>query len=454
MDEQAFLRTAKGIRLSPIEADRLTTAVSGYVSVHPVRADGRACQTDTMSREKQFIGSVQTLGMSAGEADRMQENLRAYMRVHPVQATPIRDRILEFLGSFHRLPAYAFSFLLLVAAGGTVTYAAAQALPGDFLYPVKVKVMEPVRVAVTVRSESKARVRAEIAEERLREAEKLVALGRLDDVTGTEIAATYASQMEQVHEEVQSLSEEHPREAAEMGARIEGRAKGHDAVLKMLATERPKEHGQRGTTSVETGGGGAAAIAREIKTATERTMPQDLSPSITDNAATVERAMESAMKSQPTDAGLNAMGHASLRSLAKRLRDVRALLQKLPARSELRRALEAKLAVADKSIADVKAANTVDGKADPAAFLKKARIIIEEVQVILESNASVGTETVKKVLGADVTPSSSSKNSADVTPVREGDHRTEKEAGTPKTFHLPPVDSEVKGNGKVKINTQ
>ena len=69
---------------------------------------------------------------------------------------------------------------LLVGAGMGATVAAADTLPDDILYPVKVA-SEAVRLALAAMPDDRASVELSIAEHRLSEAEKLAASGRTSD---------------------------------------------------------------------------------------------------------------------------------------------------------------------------------------------------------------------------------------------------------------------------------
>jgi len=81
--------------------------------------------------------------------------------------------------------------IIALLVGGGTSVAAQSALPGDVLYPVKVNVNENVQGWFAVSSEAKATWNANRAENRLTEAEKLSAEGRLDATTGADLQARF-----------------------------------------------------------------------------------------------------------------------------------------------------------------------------------------------------------------------------------------------------------------------
>jgi hypothetical protein len=83
--------------------------------------------------------------------------------------------------------------IALLLAGGGTSYAAQNAVPGDVLYPVKVGVNENVRTALAFSSRDKAAVETELITERLEEAQRLAAEGKLDAKAEAEIQARVAA---------------------------------------------------------------------------------------------------------------------------------------------------------------------------------------------------------------------------------------------------------------------
>ncbi len=77
--------------------------------------------------------------------------------------------------------------LVLVFSTGGVTYASNDALPGDILYPVKVKVVEPILDVVNASPEKKVAWSEEKVTRRIEEADALAREDKLDDKKAEEL---------------------------------------------------------------------------------------------------------------------------------------------------------------------------------------------------------------------------------------------------------------------------
>lgn len=84
--------------------------------------------------------------------------------------------------------AYVTVLLLLVSIiGGTLSFTASSALPGDLLYTYKVDINENVAGLVAYSDDSKVRWNFFTLEERLKEARKLALIDRLDVLAQTQV---------------------------------------------------------------------------------------------------------------------------------------------------------------------------------------------------------------------------------------------------------------------------
>jgi hypothetical protein len=100
---------------------------------------------------------------------------------------------------FSRPFAYVTASILVVilASGGTV-FASEQALPGDILYPVKIHVSEPLKVALAVGADAKQQVQVAQVEERIKEAETLAVQDRLASSTSVDIQSAIKSGISEI----------------------------------------------------------------------------------------------------------------------------------------------------------------------------------------------------------------------------------------------------------------
>lgn len=84
--------------------------------------------------------------------------------------------------------AYVTVLLLLVSIiGGTLSFTASSALPGDLLYTYKIDINENVAGLVAYSDDSKVRWNFFTLEERLKEARKLALIDRLDVLAQTQV---------------------------------------------------------------------------------------------------------------------------------------------------------------------------------------------------------------------------------------------------------------------------
>ena len=114
----------------------------------------------------------------------------------PAEGAPSPVRVVRspyvFFAS-HRFVAVLAAFVLVVFAGGSTAFAAQGALPGQPLYALKTKVLEPVAVALATTPAAKAAVHVALVQRRVAEAETLAQQGTLTASTGAELAANFES---------------------------------------------------------------------------------------------------------------------------------------------------------------------------------------------------------------------------------------------------------------------
>jgi hypothetical protein len=98
----------------------------------------------------------------------------------------------------------AIIIAIILAGGASIT--ANNALPGDMLYGVKVGVNENVEKAFSLSAEAKARTAEKHAEERLEEAEKLSAEGKLTADVKADLVTKFNAQAETLRQHLADLS--------------------------------------------------------------------------------------------------------------------------------------------------------------------------------------------------------------------------------------------------------
>ncbi len=145
-----------------------------------------------------YLSPLKDLKLSEEAKVRLQNTLAEYTAFHSVRVDE-SNRLIEEVStrsSLFSLKFAAMPFVIVCAlliTGGT-SFAAQGAVPGDFLYPIKITVNENVRAAFAVSNDSEAKLQANLLAERVEEAETLQFEGRLNGEVSQTVAANIASQ--------------------------------------------------------------------------------------------------------------------------------------------------------------------------------------------------------------------------------------------------------------------
>ena len=131
-----------------------------------VNIQKEAAKTRLSPREKSAIRKAVLTAISASP--------------RPLHATSGTFALASIWRSLWLLPrALPASLALVLLVGVGTAFAAEGALPGDFLYPIKISVNEKVLTAVALLPKAKASAETRILERRLEEAAELEARGGL-----------------------------------------------------------------------------------------------------------------------------------------------------------------------------------------------------------------------------------------------------------------------------------
>lgn len=116
------------------------------------------------------------------------EREKAAMLAH-IFSTPIHSPYARFMNALSMIqrPMVATFSLLIIVLGGTLTYGAENALPGEVLYPIKTRFIEPVIDTVSVSPVAELEWEEKKVERRIMEAEALAEEDKLDDEKAEEL---------------------------------------------------------------------------------------------------------------------------------------------------------------------------------------------------------------------------------------------------------------------------
>ena len=157
----------------------------------------------------QLKKQLEGIRLSASERERVDGVLAEYRAHHPAGTPSVEPSFAHYHSWFaaHRFVAAVAVALVLTFAGGTISYAAEGALPGDVLYPVKVGVNEPLRGALARTPEGKALFEVEKVSRRLAEAEVLALEGRFDASRREIVEVRITEHIGAVHDRVAALAD-------------------------------------------------------------------------------------------------------------------------------------------------------------------------------------------------------------------------------------------------------
>ena len=194
--------------------------------------------------------AIQATRLSVSEKEVMKDALLTYARNHPVTLvkspygtifSPIRKNAFR---NHKTLPILITLGLLM---GGSVSFAAEDATPGDVLYPVKVHVNEPMRGAIALTSESKAQWELRLVERRLEEVEKLATkVGEPSLLDGGVAETNFERSADRVNERILGLEQAGKHEAAQkLSQKLTERIHVHEENLQKRIETMNEHHAER-----------------------------------------------------------------------------------------------------------------------------------------------------------------------------------------------------------------
>ncbi|OHA35557.1 MAG: hypothetical protein A2W65_00670 [Candidatus Taylorbacteria bacterium RIFCSPLOWO2_02_50_13] len=200
-----------------------------------VNIQKEAAKTRLSPREKSAIRKAVLTAISASP--------------RPLHATSGTFALASIWRSLWLLPrALPASLALVLLVGVGTAFAAEGALPGDFLYPIKISVNEKVLTAVALLPKAKASAETRILERRLEEAAELEARGGLSSEASAELSRRFDEGAERLAETLEQMEER-----GELGLavpvleRISVGMASRAAVLGRIAREEP-EQGQESSS--------------------------------------------------------------------------------------------------------------------------------------------------------------------------------------------------------------
>ena len=176
--------------------------------------------------------------LSSAEKSALRERVVSYMEHKPLrvkrqETLPSSFSIFSF--SYVRYVAPVALFAVIFVSGG-ISYAAEGSVPGDVLYPIKVRVNEEVATALIFNNdEKKLTWNIRRAERRLEEASALASEGALSERVRSDLAAQFEVHVEEVAADVKAIEESNPALALEINSQFEASLMAHEEMLQQVS---------------------------------------------------------------------------------------------------------------------------------------------------------------------------------------------------------------------------
>ena len=158
------------------------------------------------------LKEIEAIKMSPIEKERM---LQAIFNSHPRRASvpsPFAPHFFFVIFNKKRLVYSASVLCLVVMLTGGAVFASQDSLPGNALYPLKVKFIEPVKGAFTFSNLAKIEYESDLATERLVEAGILASEGKLDASNKVELNSLLENHTTAFNKAVNRFYEDHKKE--------------------------------------------------------------------------------------------------------------------------------------------------------------------------------------------------------------------------------------------------
>ena len=225
-DLNAFFGTAKKISLRTGEKASVWQNLLDFQRGAAVRKAEDVRHTKRMRNIHQFIHAAQGIQMTNSERNESFARIVAD-RKNSRTARTVTEIFDIYLPRFHFTPVFASVLLLAMTVGGTVSYAAESALPGEFLYGIKVHINEPLAGSF------KCTIR------RLEEAEHLAVRSNLSRVAAATISDKVRWHSAKVRKNIESLrSGGFADAAASLDAELMASIQAHENILVRVALSR------------------------------------------------------------------------------------------------------------------------------------------------------------------------------------------------------------------------
>lgn len=164
----------------------------------------------------------------------MSHKEKSAMKAHIMSSKPSPYLFMSFYA--HKIVySVAVMLFVFVTGGGSAAFASLRSLPGDTLYPLKVKVVEPVTAAFIFSPEKRAEYGTTLAINRLVEAETLSKENRLDVEKEEELKTLLSIHADTLNKNVEKIRKsEKNKDADTLVVNFQAKVTEHATALEQL----------------------------------------------------------------------------------------------------------------------------------------------------------------------------------------------------------------------------
>ncbi len=188
---------------------------------------------------KQLNKIAKQVVLTKDEKSQEREKILNFVSTHPISNISLARQQWtwpNFLSSsWQTKPVAIFATILLaIFAVGGVSFASQSSLPGDTLYPIKLKT-EEIRSVLSFSTQAKAQLESRLAQKRLEEAEQLSNESKLDSDARGQLETNFEEHANRAGDETKLLASTDAKAAADINSNLEVSLKAHDRILVKLA---------------------------------------------------------------------------------------------------------------------------------------------------------------------------------------------------------------------------
>ncbi len=199
--------------------------------------------------ESQLENAQKRIALSDSEKDFHRSELQNFIRAK--RRLPVPSPFHAIASPFFAMRYAVAALLLVVASGAGIASASEASLPGDPLYAVKVRITEPVRVALTLDPKAKASLEVSLVDARLKEVAQASVEGGFDTQALADASASLQNSINAAQANIAALQESNDDDTAyESASDLQATLSAHAKILQKVRSAVPAESADVGAIAM------------------------------------------------------------------------------------------------------------------------------------------------------------------------------------------------------------